>query len=206
MEIKAAFATIIGILMMVTVTVATIAIMGGLTQIGVEECGPAEYKADVAYTGDSCGYISTVEVYCKEIHRSAEDAVSDSCFNENKNLCCPTTLSGTSWRVVVANGRCCNNTKIGASKDVQCSTHNIEADCTSAGCKWCKQCQSDVLHSVNQWDADKCVGPVTDCGYHCEKNKCTASCQSDSDCIPGIQHCSISTGLCVCEQYRSFPG
>jgi len=113
MEIKTAFATIVGILMMVTVTVATVVIMGGLTQISVEECKPVDYKADRNYDGSyACGSIDIgayhYELYCKY---DSGNEISDYCFDESKGLCCP-VHKDDKWEVKVANGHCCNNTKL----------------------------------------------------------------------------------------------
>jgi hypothetical protein len=145
MEIKTAFATIVGILMMVTVTVATVVIMGGLTQVCVEECNPAEYTADRNYGGVFCGYVYTgtnrYEVFCGH---------DDACFDQNKNLCCLTSASGTEWGVKVANGRCCNVTKLstGCKSDIGPSKSCL----TSQKCEVCER-----------WDWSLCSCVPTSC-------------------------------------------
>jgi len=143
MEIKTAFATIVGILMMVTVTVATVVIMGGLTQVCVEECNPAEYTAERNYDGNLCGYVYTgtnrYEVYCYS---------DDACFDENKNLCCLTSLSGTDWEVKVANERCCNVTKLSKG----CSSKpGTSATGPSASCQ-----HSQICGACERWDWSLC--------------------------------------------------
>jgi hypothetical protein len=84
-------------------------------------------------------------------------------------------------------------------KDDPCLSYNTESDCTTVGCKWCSMCRSGITsRQVNQWGADKCVDPITDCGYRCIKNVCAASCQSNSDCNNPLMHCE-KTIRCECE-------
>jgi hypothetical protein len=85
MEIKITFSTIIGIIMVVTVTVAAIAILGSLTRVNIEECIPAEYVATTGFRGEGCGTDSNGnQVKCDVLL-----LLPDRCVDSSKNLCCP---------------------------------------------------------------------------------------------------------------------
>jgi len=113
MEITTAIATIIGVIMMVTVVMATVVIMGGLTQITVEECHPLEgYFASSSNSGPKCGTdTSGQRLYCSSI-TIGPITTSDTCMDESKNICCQTMLAGTGWKVAFKSGQCCNVTKM----------------------------------------------------------------------------------------------
>jgi hypothetical protein len=146
MEIQTAFATIIGIIMMVAIVVATVVIMGGLANIAVEECSPVEYKALTTFSGKECGFDSTNnQAYCDKTFNPINVNYNyDKCIDLSKNLCCPTSKLGNGWRVNFINNRCCNITRV--------------------GCNFCPKCEG---YKVNQWKQDNCVDPGVDCGYVC---------------------------------------
>jgi len=100
MEIKTMFEIIIGIIMMITITIAVVALMGGLMEVTISECIPAEYVATIGGGGKYCG-LSNInnKVYC---------IGGDDCINATGNLCCPTQTKGAKN----INGECCNVTKV----------------------------------------------------------------------------------------------
>jgi hypothetical protein len=110
MEIRTIFGIIIGIIMMITVTIATVAMMGGLIDMSVSECNPTQYTATETIYRTSeykaCGLdTNKQQLYCNN---------KDDCMDASNNLCCPTSQSGTGWHVTDKNtgGKCCNITKI----------------------------------------------------------------------------------------------
>jgi hypothetical protein len=112
MEMKTVFEIIIGIIMMVTVTIATVAMMGGLMSMSVAECIPAEYTAS-NLNGKYCGLNSGGNnVYCDKITifipATGFKSFFDECMDASKNMCCPTTKPN----ITIIRGRCCNVTKI----------------------------------------------------------------------------------------------
>lgn len=114
MEIRTIFGIIIGIIMMITVTIATVAMMGGLIDMSVSECVPVQYTASSNDNrGEYCGLISGSNTYCN-INLLHQAYTKDNCIDASNNLCCPTTQSGTGWYVTDKNtgGKCCNITKI----------------------------------------------------------------------------------------------
>jgi len=109
MEIKIAFATIVGLIMMITVIIAVIVMMAGLTQFSVSECVPAEYTASSNdIRGEYCGLISGSNAYCN-INLLHQAYTRDNCIDSSKNLCCPTQ---TKQNIKLINGQCCNITRL----------------------------------------------------------------------------------------------
>jgi hypothetical protein len=89
MEIKITFSTIIGVLMVVIVTIAAIAILSTLTKVSVGECMPAEYPAARGYGGLSCGTDSLGrQLSCQYVIFDGF-RLSDTCLDSDRNLCCP---------------------------------------------------------------------------------------------------------------------
>jgi hypothetical protein len=80
MEEETAFKIIIGLIMVITVVIAAVAMMGGLLKqkISIRECG-YEYVAKSTYSGANCG----------SIDGNAKCNVGDNCMDSEKNLCCP---------------------------------------------------------------------------------------------------------------------
>jgi len=109
MEIRTVFGIIIGIIMMITVTIATVAMMGGLIDMSVSECVPTQYTATETIYRTSeyktCGFSGGQQLYCNK---------NDDCMDASNNLCCPTSQSGIGWHVTDKNtgGKCCNVTRI----------------------------------------------------------------------------------------------
>jgi hypothetical protein len=115
MEIKVLFSAIIGILMMVTVIVAAVAFMNGLTQVTVEECTPADYLAKVDMPGESCGLDSSgSQVKCGSAGSVDGIPILDRCIDSTKNMCCPTSnnINPSSKKIVVQSGKCCSITNL----------------------------------------------------------------------------------------------
>jgi len=190
MEIETAFHTLVGIIIVAVVLIAVIAIALGIVRgsrtIAVKECIPADYiTTNPVKNSVRCGAIDTgigppQTVYCNDN--------LDICMDTNTNKCCPTSDGDV---VFYSQYRCCKTT---------CSTYTDEKNCTDASCKWCSGCEHGIeQRAVNRWHVDKCVAPGANCGYHCEKNVCSASCDKNSDCILPLHYCSISTGRCDCE-------
>ncbi|MBN2202982.1 MAG: hypothetical protein JW700_02265 [Candidatus Aenigmarchaeota archaeon] len=94
MELKTAFTIIMGMLMTATIIIAIVAIMGGLTEVMVKECEPAQYRARSDYDGLDCGLDGNGNpLYCKldkRISLLPDSSKQDICFDEDKSLCCPT--------------------------------------------------------------------------------------------------------------------
>jgi len=111
MEVKTAFAIIIGIIMMVTVVLAVVVMMGGLSNIMVSECVPISYAAG-SFGGEYCGVnAANQQLSCNYVDASSA-RLYDKCFDSIKNMCCPTETGETlNWRVQVINGQCCNITR-----------------------------------------------------------------------------------------------
>ncbi|MFH1229389.1 MAG: hypothetical protein V1678_03115 [Candidatus Aenigmatarchaeota archaeon] len=105
MEIQTTFATIIGFLMMVIVVIAASVMLGGLTQISVEECRPSQYTASSSFAGMVCGFVGSQQVKCDI---GTEEYQYDTCIDNTQTLCCPTTKKN----IKVINAKCCNITKI----------------------------------------------------------------------------------------------
>ena len=108
MEIKIAFATIIGLIMMITVIIAVIVMMAGLTQFSVSECVPAEYTALQSYNGLNCGLNSNNQQVKCDV-KGGPHLTYDDCMDSTKNLCCPTQ---TKQNIKLINGKCCNITRL----------------------------------------------------------------------------------------------
>jgi hypothetical protein len=80
-----------------------------------------------------------------------------------------------------------------------CDKRTTEKKCDDAGCLWCKQCKYDVSTTkTNQWLTGSCVLPGTDCGWHCEKGYCDATCSNGLDC-------SCPKDGCVGNDYYDYP-
>lgn len=76
--------------MVVTVTVAAIAILGSLTKVNIEECIPAEYVATTGFRGEGCGTDSRGnQVKCDTFSYQSLLLLPDRCVDPSKNLCCP---------------------------------------------------------------------------------------------------------------------
>ena len=130
MEIKITFSTIIGILMVVIVTIAAVAILSTLTKVSISECAPAEYPA-AHYGGLGCGTDSSGN----PLSCSYDDTVDsfrlfDTCIDPSRNLCCPIFSQQKQYKALTnkrgdacgkdstdvqvkcdANDRCVNNVK-----------------------------------------------------------------------------------------------
>ena len=112
MEIKTMFEIIIGVIMMITITVAVVALMGGLMSMTVSECNPAEYIASTVplNQGNYCGMIGANKAYCEKTPPAMFATTKfDDCIDSSKNVCCPTE---TKKNVVFRSGKCCNITKV----------------------------------------------------------------------------------------------
>ena len=108
MEIRVLIATIIGIIMLVTIVIATVVMMGGLLDLSVNECIPAEYNASSSdWKGEYCGLSSGSNVYCG-ILLLGDRWLRDKCMDSSKNLCCPTTQKN----IRIIGEKCYNITKI----------------------------------------------------------------------------------------------
>lgn len=80
-----------------------------------------------------------------------------------------------------------------------CVNQLTEKKCDDAGCLWCQQCKYDVSTTkTNQWLTGTCVLPGTDCGWHCEKGYCGATCSSGLDC-------SCPKDGCIGNDYYDYP-
>jgi hypothetical protein len=111
MEIKIAFATIVGLIMMITVIIAVIVMMGGLTQFSVSECVPIQYTASgTNFGGKYCGMIGSNKAYCDKTQDIFGTITGyDDCIDASKNLCCP---NSTKQNIKLINGQCCNITRL----------------------------------------------------------------------------------------------
>lgn len=187
MEIETTFHVLVGIIIVAVVIIAVIAIALSLARgsrvLSVKECIPVDYTANnIIANSVRCGIIGVQSVFCNNN--------LDTCMDQSTNKCCNTSDSDV---VFYSKYRCCKTT---------CSTHTDEKNCTDASCSWCSRCENGIeQRAVNQWNADKCVAPGINCGYHCVKNECSASCDAtdSSACISSVQHCSITTDRCDCE-------
>jgi len=80
-----------------------------------------------------------------------------------------------------------------------CDKQTTEKKCEDSDCLWCQQCKYDVSTTkTNQWLTGSCVIPGTDCGWHCEKNYCGATCSNGLDC-------SCPKDKCVGNDYYDYP-
>jgi hypothetical protein len=193
MEVKTAFSIIIGLLMMVMIIIAGVALMSSLTQVTVEDCTPSQQPAGLygsGYVGKTCGFdVSRTALRCM--------SASDVCMDSANAMCCPIGESADGkTKIVMMQGQCC---KIGTTSPsvAQCNVKSTESDCTAEGCKWCSKCDST---QANQWGADKCVIPTADCGYSCQSGLCKAQCTypSGNGCSNPLQsHCHPN--LCTCQ-------
>ena len=108
MEVKTAFQTLAGILMIAVVIASVVVIAQILMRenIYIEECIPSEYTATLTsphfYQGititQKCGFSSGTSVYCED---------KDTCIDAGKNLCCPTSKDD----IKVYGNRCCKVVK-----------------------------------------------------------------------------------------------
>jgi len=80
-----------------------------------------------------------------------------------------------------------------------CDKQTTKKKCGDADCLWCEQCKYDVdTTKTNQWLMGTCVVPGTDCGWHCEKGYCGATCSNGLDC-------SCPKDKCDGSDYYDYP-
>jgi hypothetical protein len=103
MEVKTAFAIIIGLLMMVMIIIAGVVLMSSLTVVNVYDCTPGDYKAGhgTDFTGEDCG-VSGVQLKCK----ASTNGQPDKCLDTARWLCCPLGQNSVG-KFIEQDGQCC---------------------------------------------------------------------------------------------------